>query len=181
MGIVMVMISVLSLDQAGYDWVQRHRAPWLDPVMTALTESGNAGNVQGGVLLGAIVADMAGDTLAYRNMKTATLGMIAFAPVVVLLKGTFNRPRPTPPTSRWNASFPSGHAALAFYLTGFYSAAYPQWEIQLPLYAWAVGVAYSRVYLRRHWPTDVVGGALLGWTAGRLIFRYRDWIGDLKF
>ncbi len=175
------ILLVFSPDQAGYDWVQQHRYPWLDGVMQTLTHSGDGTVALSGMLAGAILADMAGDPRAFPNLKAATLGLIGLAPAVVLLKGIFNRPRPTPPTSRWNASFPSGHAALAFYIAGYHTAAYPRWEVQIPLYLWAVGVAYSRVYLRRHWPTDVVVGALIGWTAGRLVFRHRKVLEELRF
>ena len=181
MGVVLVLVGVWGPDQAVYDWVQAHRSPAMDATMDALTHSGNAEMAVLGMLHGALFADALHDTLAFAHLKAAYLGMAALAPVIVLLKGTFNRPRPTPPSPRWNASFPSGHAALSFYIAGYYTAAYPRLEVQIPLLLWATGVAASRVYLRRHWPSDVVVGGLLGWVAGRLVFRYRERLWDLRF
>lgn len=52
-------------------------------------------------------------------------------------------------------SFPSGHSAIAWYLTGVY-----QFN---PLVAiWAASASYARVYMREHWPHDVIIGGLLG-------------------
>lgn len=62
--------------------------------------------------------------------------------------------------------FVSSHAANAFAVAMFLSLAYggrnkrpllPYW-----LMAWAVVVGYSRVYLGKHFPGDVVCGGLLG-------------------
>ncbi len=181
MGVMLCLLGVWGPDQAVYDWVQEHRSPTLDVMMESLTHSGDADMAVLGMFHGALLADAFRDTLAFAHLKAAYLGMAALAPVITLLKGTFNRPRPMPPSSRWNASFPSGHAALSFYIAGYYTAAYPRMEIQIPLFLWAGGVAASRVVLQRHWPSDVVAGALLGWIAGRLVFRYRERLWDLRF
>lgn len=66
---------------------------------------------------------------------------------------------------RW--TFPSNHAAnffsLASVLTFFYrKQRWIPWLI-------AVLVAYSRVYVGRHYPLDVLAGAILGFVIGRVL------------
>lgn len=177
----LLIVCVFGPDQAIHDWVQAHRTPTLDVVMETLTHSGEADMAVLGMFHGALLADVLHDSLAFSHLKAAYLGMAAFAPVITLLKGTFNRARPEPPSPRWNSSFPSGHAALSFYIAGYYTAAYPRLDVQIPLLLWASGVAASRVYLRRHWASDVVVGGILGWVAGRLVFRYREKLWNLRF
>lgn len=65
-------------------------------------------------------------------------------------------------------SFPSGHAIDTFAATAAAGLAQPRWR--WPLLAYAVTIGYSRVYVGVHYPSDVVGGALLG-----LLLAYGVW------
>ena len=103
------------------------------------------------------------------------LSVAAFALAIVTsemliggLKDAYRRPRPPNglvTTSGW--SFPSGHAVAASVTAlGLVIVLVPpgharwSWERRAVLYASLI--ALSRVYLRAHWLSDVVGGALLG-------------------
>jgi membrane-associated phospholipid phosphatase len=56
-------------------------------------------------------------------------------------------------------SFPSAHASTSFAAAGLYRRlGLPA----LPLYALASALSLSRLYLGVHYPSDVLGGALLG-------------------
>lgn len=113
-----------------------------------------------------------GFALAWRG---TAVGLVSVA-IYKLLKGRFNRPRPyerhdleplQPPPDRF--SFPSGHAmnnlAIALYVGHFLPQVLP---ILLPL---AVMVGFSRVYLRVHYPSDVLVGAGLGLAIGEIFQR----------
>ncbi len=59
-------------------------------------------------------------------------------------------------------SFPSGHTTVAFCSATSMALYYHKWYVTLPAYAWACTVAYSRMYLGKHYPSDVIGGIVLG-------------------
>ena len=59
-------------------------------------------------------------------------------------------------------SFPSGHTSSAFATATSLSLAYPEWYIIVPTYTWAGAVAYSRMDLGVHYPSDVLVGAIVG-------------------
>jgi len=86
------------------------------------------------------------------------------------LKVTFNRERPGdqypdlvfPSSPTHGKSFPSGHTSLAFNTAAELTIQYPKWYIAAPAYLWAGSVGYSRLYLGKHYPSDVLGGAATG-------------------
>lgn len=100
------------------------------------------------------------------------------------LKHLINRPRPFvqygerihPVNYGTGPSFPSGHTTLAFSTAASLALARKQWTVTLPISLWAGSVGYSRMYLGRHFPTDVLGGMVVGaisgiighWVTGRI-------------
>jgi membrane-associated phospholipid phosphatase len=65
-------------------------------------------------------------------------------------------------------SFPSSHSACAVALSAALVALYPQASATL----WFLAVACSvlRYLLSAHWPSDVAGGAALGYAVAHLVF-----------
>jgi undecaprenyl-diphosphatase len=57
-------------------------------------------------------------------------------------------------------SFPSNHAANSFAIAGLVSYFYKRYAAVL--YVVAVLIGLSRIYLGRHYPSDVLGGAIFG-------------------
>ncbi|TSA51102.1 phosphatase PAP2 family protein [archaeon] len=85
-----------------------------------------------------------------------------------LFKLLFARPRPVFVTfglrSRFmdRYSFPSGHATTSFGLALVISHCYPLVAVQVVVYLAAGTIALSRIYMKEHYPLDVICGALLG-------------------
>ncbi len=69
--------------------------------------------------------------------------------------------------------YPSGHMLRAVLLLGAVYALWPNRPARVVVLLVLAGAAWARVYLGTHWPSDVLGGVLLGlagllWAFGRL-------------
>lgn len=106
-----------------------------------------------------------------------TLAHVSAVGGTMLLKRLLKRPRPYAllPEIRARRSsdivgvkvkdpyaFPSGHTAVAFAMITSLSLSHPQWYVMAPGYAWAAAIGMSRIWLGLHYPSDVLGGVLLG-------------------
>lgn len=70
-------------------------------------------------------------------------------------------------------SFPSGHATIAFAMAVVLSKIEPKWK--LLFYILAVAISFSRIYIGKHYPLDVIGGAVLGWLIGKSALWLSKW------
>ena len=61
-------------------------------------------------------------------------------------------------------SFPSGHTIASFEACTVLML--HDKRLGIPATVLAILIAFSRLYLYVHWPTDVLGGAVLGWALG---------------
>ena len=105
----------------------------------------------------------------------AALAGIPVNLVVEGLKWTVNRTRPDGESKRSNSSFPSSHAANAFTVAAVLSR---RWRrAAVPAWLAAAAVASSRIYLDRHWLSDVLFALLLAlsaaWCVARLLVQQR--------
>ncbi len=73
-------------------------------------------------------------------------------------------------------SFPSGHTTVAFATAASLSFAYPKWYVIVPSFAWAGSVAFSRMHLGVHYPSDILGGIVIGVGSSFLCYKAQQWI-----
>ena len=92
-----------------------------------------------------------------------------------ILKKIFARPRPCNPEffveggrfllgMRGSYSFPSSHSMNMFAVAALYACFYP--KLWIYFFSFASVIGYSRVYCGVHYPSDVLGGAVLGCLTG---------------
>jgi membrane-associated phospholipid phosphatase len=122
---------------------------------------------------------VAGSIMAWRRLGMWEAGLVLMtwlsSPIDSGLKLVIDRPRPTPDLIRVfqdepGNSFPSGHAFLAIVFWGLLAhLAFTRLQRRslrgLVLSVSAVMILWigaSRVYLGAHWPSDVLGGYILG-------------------
>jgi len=106
-----------------------------------------------------------------RAIEIAAIGMGGFL-LNYFMKLSFQRIRPPNPLIEplQNFSFPSGHATSGFIFYGL--LAYLIWKSDIPklwkyiagiiLISFSLLIGFSRIYLRLHYPSDVVAGFCIG-------------------
>lgn len=153
------------------DWIQTLRCEALDVILSAVSWTADHGEIW--ILLAAVLLVIP---------KTRKIGFAVACGLVVdllvcniWLKPMIGRVRPFTVNTTiellvkapLDASFPSGHTAVSFAaVTALATAHSKLWR---PALALAVLIAFSRLYLYVHWPSDVLGGVIVGVFAG--------WIG----
>jgi len=168
-GLAFLMLAVLAfnqqffdLDHSAYDLARSGLYPELKPLMQALSWIGS-----GYVLASlSVVAYVLLRRHGHRAARYVPVMLVGAFVVFALAKWIVARPRPK--LSPYG--FPSAHTFGAVVFFG--GVIYALWTIEMrPLWRWAgtlamllliVGVAVSRLYLRSHWLSDVLGGVTGG-------------------
>jgi membrane-associated phospholipid phosphatase len=167
---------VVDLDHRVQQAVQSLRPSALDVPMQLATDVGRPQIALGFLLVVAAFGGPPGAALA----RHAIVALIPTNLVVEGLKRATQRTRPDGEHKPSNASFPSSHAANAFAMAWVLSRRWPRWSI--PFYLFAATVGFSRIYLNRHFLSDVlvavIVGVVCGWGAERLLARSRRWGSD---
>lgn len=151
------------------DFLQTIHTPLLDKILAFITSLGNAGIVWIGLAVVLLILP-----------KTRKAGIIVAAALLVdlilcnlILKNLVARVRPYDVNTAiailikkpLDFSFPSGHTAASFAaMTALFLAKMKKaWIAALIL---AVLIAFSRLYFYVHYPTDVLGGIVVGILSG---------------
>ena len=145
-----------AFDREIMEFVQRNRSPGMDHAMSVFSNQWSKQNL----LVAGFLVTIRGDDESFRATEECAKAIAVSEAIVTPLKYATGRKRPDGSASRWNSSFPSGHAASAFAAASALGSVYP--PVRLPAYIAAALVAYSRVYERRHYATDVIAGACVG-------------------
>ena len=142
-----------------------HRAEPFDSIFVALSQVGRAGAVW--IVLAA--------ALSLGRRRLWPLAPVAVAILLAELVSTSIKlisgrrrpyvlePEPAPLVgTHLDLTLPSAHAATSFAGALVLSLALRRWWAAASLFALAAGIAWSRVYVGVHYPSDVMLGALVG-------------------
>lgn len=168
----------MMMELAILDYIQEFmRCSFLDMLMPAVTALGNYA-----------ILWIALSALLLCFPKTRRIGIVMSVSLIieivlcnVILKPAAARVRPFDVNTGIQLlirapkdfSFPSGHTGASFAAAAaLFFAGSRAW---IPAGALAVLIGFSRLYLYVHYPTDVLGGALLGIATGWLACRLTGW------
>jgi undecaprenyl-diphosphatase len=184
-----------GIDEQVHHWVLAHRGPGSIAVARAVRWAGVSWIVLPALIVIGAAAARPGPKTDLGRRAGAGLLLCLAASTGVYAEIFCNKviARSRPPVADWagaagGGSFPSGHttAATMFALAAAWALAgrvRPGWRrhaVWAGAGVYAVTVAWSRVWLGVHWPTDVVGGWLfsLAWLAGAaaLLSPARGWV-----
>ena len=177
-------------DVALLDWLNRHLIPYSTPVLRLISNATTYISV-GFTLMVLVISILARSKSLRRQFFILSSVLVLVAIVSQGLKSIIYRERPfiTYPfieklSDGGGSSFPSGHTMEAFAMAMAFSLLFTKKKIVSPVYLWAMTVAYSRMALGVHYPSDVLAGAIIGTFIGLSVhwifyrFSYRGSINN---
>lgn len=160
------MDIILQWDANVLLWIQENmRTEWMTVIMKAITRLGDGGCLW---IVLAVMLLVIGKTRKV-GFASAVALIITFVTVNLGIKNFVARTRPYEVIEgltrlvgeQSDFSFPSGHSAHAFAVGVVILIMMPR-KIGVPIFVISVLMAYSRLYVGVHYPTDVIAGALIG-------------------
>jgi membrane-associated phospholipid phosphatase len=163
---------LFAFDQRCAEYWREHGVGWTWDVMVFMTDLGNVATQSMVAILAAVWQFSHGR----RVFGTIWFGIVIGAGIGnVLLKTNLDRPRPP---EEWrdravlerNESYPSGHAmgsTVSYGMLGYALARQTRFPLRRSILGlffvlFIAGIGFSRIYLRAHWFSDVIGGYAAG-------------------
>lgn len=162
-------------DLKAQSWAQEHRTDKTNRIAGDFRDFGNPLVVVKPLAALFIYGELSGNDNAVRTAKLSTESILLGGAATDILKRLIKRPRPnnrnTPDSDLARTSFPSGHTTVAFALATVVASEYGG-AIPYLAYGSAALTGWSRINDNVHWTSDVLFGALIGYTAGRIVVRH---------
>ncbi len=160
------MNTILEWDASVLLWIQENmRTELMTTIMKAITRLGDGGSLW---IVLAIILLVLNKTRKVGAASAVAL-IITFLTVNLGIKNMVARTRPYEVIDglinlvekQSDFSFPSGHSAHAFAVGVVILIMMPK-KIGVPIFVISILMAFSRLYVGVHYPTDVIAGAILG-------------------
>ena len=179
----MTRIKDMALEIQILDYIQTIHTPLLDKIMIGASTLGNMGIIWFALTLILLIIP-----------KTRPVGKVLVLALIIeivvvnlIMKPLIHRPRPydmnpmvrlliKPPK---DYSFPSGHTSMAFTIvSGLFLM--KREDLGIAACILASFIAFSRMYLYVHYPTDVLGGIMIGLLSGYAGYKLYQYLEDKK-
>ncbi|WP_432845692.1 phosphatase PAP2 family protein [Amycolatopsis sp. CA-161197] len=174
-----------GFDLGVHSWVVAHRSAAVVSFAAALTSTASSAFAVPAVFVAALA--LTRGSLGPRLTRAALVTGVVGLGVLCRFGLSALIARPRPPETDWavaasGQSFPSGHTSDAILAAGVLAWLAAQRLRDRPVLraalwviagTYVVAIAWTRVYLGVHWPTDVIGSIAFGtaWLCGALVAR----------
>lgn len=176
---------LMVFDEPIMNFVQRNKEAG---IMDEIANYGNHfGEISGlmPLVLGTLGYGLVFDSNKSKNAAISSIGAAVLGQLVVeTLKSATHRSRPEAGVGPFdfkgfglgsdNTSFPSGHSAAAWSVASVFAEEFGDEYKWAPAAAYGLAAitSYSRMNKNKHWASDVVMGALVGYVAGKIFHKF---------
>ena len=163
------------VDIAILEWLHSHTIPYSIPILQVISYTTTYVSIA--LAFAVLIISIVKKSKAIRRQFYIVATVLIFVAIVSQgLKALIYRDRPfeTHPfieklSEAGSSSFPSGHTLEAFAVATVLSILFSGKKIVIPLFIWATLVAYSRMALGVHYPSDVFAGMVIGVLVGWIV------------